>query len=281
MKDEKLMSTDVSVIILIGQEKLHMRRCVERLQALAPQKIFVVASQPDDGSEGIAKATAAECGLNLEVVFNAWPGNQALQFNWALDHLKVETTWILRLDADEYLLPKTIDEVKEIAARTDAHISAFSMSLSRRWFGRKIRYGSPTLWVTRLFRTGCGRYPDGAEMDEHLVIEAGEVRRMGGQFVDESSMSFEDWKAKHRNYARREARAYMQRRLGQGVVSGKKVLYDKLPLFVRTIVYWGVRYVFMCGFLDGWAGLSWNFWQGFWYRWLVDREIVVLKRSMN
>ena len=26
-------------------------------------------------------------------------------------------------------------------------------------------------------------------------------------------------------------------------------------------------------FLDGYAGWMWHFWQGLWYRWLVDREI--------
>ena len=33
------------------------------------------------------------------------------------------------------------------------------------------------------------------------------------------------------------------------------------------------------GFLDGVAGFRWHFWQGLWYRWIVDREIGRMKRG--
>lgn len=45
--------TDLAVIILIGQEKIHLKRCVEKLAALNPRQIFLVEPQPDDG--GVAK----------------------------------------------------------------------------------------------------------------------------------------------------------------------------------------------------------------------------------
>lgn len=41
--------TDISVIVLIGQEKIHLQRCIEKLAALSPRQIFLVESQPDDG----------------------------------------------------------------------------------------------------------------------------------------------------------------------------------------------------------------------------------------
>lgn len=48
-----VVKTDISVVILIGQEKIHLKRCVEKLAALSPRQIFLVESQPDDG--GVAK----------------------------------------------------------------------------------------------------------------------------------------------------------------------------------------------------------------------------------
>ena len=81
--------TDIAVIILIGQEKIHLKRCVEKLAPLNPRQIFLVESQPDDGGVAIAKETAAKLGLRLESKFNKWPGTQARQFNWALDELVV------------------------------------------------------------------------------------------------------------------------------------------------------------------------------------------------
>ena len=31
--------------------------------------------------------------------------------------------------------------------------------------------------------------------------------------------------------------------------------------------------------IDGRAGWRWHFWQGLWYRWIVDREIGKMKRE--
>jgi len=89
--------TDIAVIILAGQEKLHIRRCLERLKPLEPRQIFVVESQPSDGTHEIAVEMGAV------TAFNRWPGLYGKQFNWALDNLPIEAKWGLRLDADEYL----------------------------------------------------------------------------------------------------------------------------------------------------------------------------------
>ena len=81
--------TDITVIILIGQEKIHLRRCIEKLAPLRPRQIVLVESQPDDGGVAIAKETAAKLGLRLETVYHKWLGLYAQQFNWALDELGV------------------------------------------------------------------------------------------------------------------------------------------------------------------------------------------------
>jgi len=44
---------------------------------------------------------------------------------------------------------------------------------------------------------------------------------------------------------------------------------------LRVLVYWAYRYFVRGGFLDGGAGWRWNFWQGLWYRWMVERELRV------
>ena len=52
--------TDISVIILVGQEKLHIGRCLDKLAALGPRQVFVVTSQPDDGTESIMGMMVSE-----------------------------------------------------------------------------------------------------------------------------------------------------------------------------------------------------------------------------
>ena len=98
--------TDLAVIILQKNEKLHIKRCLEKLAPLAPRQIFVVDCFSTDGSNKIA----AEMGA--AVVQREWPGNQAAQFQWALDNLPIESSWILRLDVDEYLTDELIEENK-------------------------------------------------------------------------------------------------------------------------------------------------------------------------
>ena len=119
----------------------------------------------------------------------------------------------------------------------------------------------------RMFRRGCARYAE-TEMDEHLVVTRGRNLKLKGKFVDHSLMPFEEWKAKHRDYAKREAKMAVE-----GRCNANKRMYYKLPRYLRAVAYFCVRYFLQGGFLDGMPGWRWNFWQGLWYRWLVDREI--------
>ena len=110
-------------------------------------------------------------------------------------------------------------------------------------------------------------------MDEKLAV-TGMVWDADWYFVDDSLMSMADWKAKHHVYAEREARMALD-----GAVNANKRSYYRLPPYVRAFAYFCVRYFLKGGFLDGWAGFYWNFWQGLWYRWLVDKKIGEMKRG--
>lgn len=50
-------------------------------------------------------------------------------------------------------------------------------------------------------------------------------------------------------------------------------LFLRVPLFVRSMVFFLYRYLFRLGFLDGKAGLIYNVLQTFWYRFLVDAKL--------
>ena len=121
--------------------------------------------------------------------------------------------------------------------------------------------------LTRLFKFGYGRSSQ-SEMDEKIVTSEGLNLKLKGRFIDDSLMSFEDWQAKHRDYARREARMAKS-----GAANGNKRMYYRLPPYFRAFAYFCWRYFVRLGFLDGVGGWKWNFWQGLWYRCLVDREI--------
>ena len=279
--------TDIAVIILTKDEKLHIKRCLERLAPLEPRQIFVVDCFSTDETGSIVESVASDLQLQLETptinfVEHEWPGLYAKQFNWALDNLPIEASWVLRLDADEYFAPGTIERLKTALADCALNdVDGLTFELKRRFMGGEIRHGTNGIRLLRLWRYGRGRLEDRA-MDEHVQVH-GRVVDFDGAFYDDNLNSFEWWKEKHRGYARREAQDAIslfnnaERLKNPSATDQKKIKYYKLPPYFRAFAYFCVRYFLKLGFLDGAAGWRWHFWQGLWYRWLVDREISKLK----
>ena len=154
--------TDLSVVILTKNEKLHIKRCLEKLAPLEPRQIFIVDCFSTDGTKDIVNSFSdSNSELQLSFVERAWPGLYAKQFNWALDNLPIKASWVLRLDADEYLYPEAIEEVKGLLPKWDGEkvtggglppdVTSLSLSLSRASF---LRSQNKIWWD--------GTYPDGA-----------------------------------------------------------------------------------------------------------------------
>ena len=270
--------SDISVIILAKNEKLHIKRCLERLVPLEAMQIFVVDCFSDDGTQEIAQQNGAT------VVEHKWPGLYAKQFNWALDNLPIHTKWVLRMDADEYLTNETIEHLRSDLESLPSDVTGLKLELKRKFQGGEIRYGTAGIRQARIFRFGIGRCEDRA-MDEHIVVNQGRIINYDGTFYDDSLMPFEVWKKKHRGYSKREAIDAvtlfdnLERLKNPSEMDKKKIKYYKLPPYIRAFTYFCIRYFLKLGFLDGLAGFRWHFWQGLWYRWLVDKEIGRLKRA--
>ena len=276
--------TDLAVIILICNERLHIRRCLERLAPLEPREIFMIDSGSTDDSPELAKRTAEDLSLNARCVSHPWPGTHAKQLTWALNELPLASKWILRLDADEYLTDETIVRLRNaLADNSLTGIDGCTLELRRRFMGGEIRHATSGIRLVRLFRRGKGGFEDRA-MDEHIRV-VGKIIDFDGAFFDDNLNTFAWWQAKHRGYAKREAQDALSlfsdrnRLVNPSANDRRKIAYYRLPRYARAILYFGVRYVLKGGFLDGVAGWRWNFWQGLWYRWLVDREIGKLQMS--
>lgn len=265
--------TDIAVVILSKDEDLHIGRCLEKLAPLEARQILVVDCYSTDGSDKIS------ADMGATVVQHEWPGLHAKQFNWALDNLPIKASWVLRLDADEYLYPETIEEVKRLLPKWDGakvsdgvlppDVTSLSLSRARVFCGRKIRFGGTAhIPMVRFFKYGIGRCQDRA-MDEHIVTSSGRDYRLKGEFADHNLNTMDWWREKHRGYAKREAADAFA---GEQFKSSKS-LYYRFPPYLRAFIYFSIRYFVLLGFLDGYAGWMWHFWQGLWYRCLVDREI--------
>lgn len=279
---------NLSVIILTYNEEIHIRRCVENVKGIT-DKVFVVDCFSTD------KTVELATGLGAEVVMHEWPGNQADQFNWALDNIPINTEWVLRLDADEYLSEGLISEFNVRLPDIDKSISAVTLSLGRAFMGKILKHGIVNdVKMIRLFRRGKARY-EKRLMDEHLLVLEGSTIAFHHKFIDDNRNSLKYFIDKHNGYSSREAALlldaeYDLTQTDYSTMSAEycedvkrkrtqKKKYAKLPLFWRAFAYFIYRYIFKLGFLDGKEGFLWDFLQGLWYRMLVDAKIFEIKKA--
>lgn len=283
------MKLDITVIILTYNEELHIRRCLENVCPIA-KKVYVIDSPSTDNTVEICSEFS-----NVEVVVHKYPGNQAEQFNWALDNVKIETEWVLRLDADEYLTDGLKKEMNEKLNRLPLSTSAVVLPLGRAFMGRILKHGIVNgVKMIRLFRYGNVRYEQRL-MDEHLEVLEGNTITFENNFIDDSLLSLSKFIDKHNNYSSREAALLLDEEYNltflpksetsqtyASEVSAKraqKAKYAKMPLFWRSLGYFVYRYILKLGFLDGKEGFLWDFLQGWWYRTLVDAKIYECKKA--
>ena len=261
------MAYTLSVIILTRDEQLHIRRCIERIRPIATE-IFVVDCGSTDDTQSIARS------LGATVVEHPWPGCQAEQMRWALAELPIKTDWVLRLDADEYLLPELIDEVQNRLGTLPPEITGVLLRRRHIFLGKWVRHGIYPVRLLRLFRTGTAESRQRL-MDEKLILLKGQSVEFEHDFVDHNLNDLSWWTRKHDGYALREAVDLLM----ANDATSKKRLYRCLPLFWRAAAYFFYRYILRLGFLDGREGFLWHFLQGWWYRTLVDAKVLALQKA--
>ncbi len=269
----------ISAVILTRDEELNLPNALAGLEALGAT-VFIVDSGSTDRTVELARARGCK-------VFSHPFKNYSDQLNWALENLPLETEWVMRLDADEWLTRELIQELPTVLAAAPSNVSGYMLKRRVYFWGRWIRHGGyyPT-WLLRVWRRGAARC-EPLWMDEHMVIERGEVARLANDIVDENHKGLTFWIDKHNRYADREVQDLLatggpdtsplagQARRRRWM---KKNVYARAPLLGRAIAYWAMRYFIQGGFLDGVPGLVFHFLQGLWYRFLVDAKIIEQRR---
>lgn len=273
------MKPKITAVILTYNEEMHLGRCIASVLPLV-DKVIVVDSFSTDQTISIAES------LGAEVVQHPFV-NQAIQFQWALDHCTIPTEWIIKLDADEYVDADFVANLPEALSQANADVSGFYIKRKVYFLNRWMRYGGSYPQVLlRIWRKGDA-YVEQRWMDEHLVLSAGKgVLFAQGHLIDHNLNSVSWWTDKHNRYATREMVDIMNQKYHffsqqdafsvdqnqQAKVKRwlKEHLYNKLPIGVRPVLFFLYRYALRLGFLDGFKGFAWHGLQGFWYRLLVD-----------
>ncbi len=271
---------DISVIILTFNEEKHIKRCIESL-LLFTDKIFIIDSGSTDKTVEIAES------LGAKVVQNTWV-NYAVQFNFGIQNNPFNTKWLMRMDADEYVLPELAKEINQKLGNITPEIAGMYIKRRVIFMDKWIRRGAYyPIWLLRIWRNGQGACEE-SWMDEHITLTTGKTIQLENDLVDHNLNNLTWWTQKHNLYAIREVIDLLNIKYNfrnfesvepnffgsqEQRTRFLKVKYASIPLFIRPIIYFLYRYIFRLGFLDGKQGFIWHFLQGFWYRFLVDAKV--------
>lgn len=275
------MDLNIAALILTKNEEMHIERCILSIKKLIT-KIYIIDSYSTDNTKNICQK------YNIQFIENKFY-NYSSQYNWGLEIIKkYNHRWILRIDSDEILTPKLIDEIKNSLSNINQNISGICLKRKIIFNDKILNYGGTSSYQVRIFRPNLG-FCENKFMDEHIIVK-GKIKFLKEPFFDHNLKNLSWWTQKHNLYSNREVIDMLKitkkdESLQNGNLSKnnkfkrffKVLIYGKTPILLRAFIYFLYRYIGLLGFLDGKSGLIYTFLQGFWYRFLVDAKLIELK----
>lgn len=223
----------ISVVVITKNEAHNLRACLESVSWC--DRAIIVDSGSTDGTVELARSLGAEV-----FVTDSWPGFGP-QKNIALS--KVDTDWVLSLDADERVTPELRADI--LSAMEAATQSVYAMPRLSQFCGRFIRHAG---WypdpVVRLFRRGAARFSEDL-VHEKLVFE-GSAGMLAHPLLHYSYGDYSD--------VLRKIEAYSSAGARQAYAAGKRATPGKA--FIHGVWAFFRTYVVRLGILDGVQGFG-------------------------
>jgi len=228
----------VTVIIPTFNEEDNIERAIKSV--LWANEIMIVDSFSSDKTLEIARKYTNFI-LQREYI------NSASQKNWAIP--QASHSWILLLDADEWVSPELEKEIKETLAN-GCRESAFWMNRRNHFMGKRLRFsGFQRDAVIRLFRKENCRYQD---LNVHSeIVTTGKVGYFKGKLMHNTYKSLDHFLRKNDRYT--TWAAYDK------VKKTQKITF--FHLLIKPIYRFIKHYFLHLGILDGKVGfiLSWYY----------------------
>ncbi|WP_342050654.1 MULTISPECIES: glycosyltransferase family 2 protein [unclassified Cupriavidus] len=223
----------ISAVLITKNEAHNIAECLASVSWC--DRAIIVDSGSTDGTVEIARSLGADVYQT-----DTWPGFGP-QKNLALS--KVQTEWVLSIDADERVTPELRDEI--LAAIESGSADAYEMPRLSRFCGRFIRHGGwyPD-YLTRVFRVGKARFTD--DLVHENVVADQPVARLRTPLLHYTYDDFSQVLRKIDQYSTLGAQQAFRRGKTATVASA---LGHGVWAFLRT-------WVFRRGFLDGAQGLG-------------------------
>ena len=256
---------DVTIVLPVKNEAANLTRCIEAVSDLG--RVVVVDSKSLDNTQQVAKAAGGEV-LNF-----VWNGQFPKKRNWTLRNYDFKTEWVLFLDADEFVSPEFVVEVKAAIQSTE-HVG-FWLNFSNYFMGQELR-GGDSFRKLALFRVGAGEYEKidednwshlDMEVHEHPVL-SGSIGEITAPIEHNDFRGLKHYIAKHNEYSTWEAARYLRLAGCEGgnvgrfkgkewdnLTARQKKKYCNLAKWWFAPAYFVMTYFVKRGFLDGSVGL--------------------------
>jgi glycosyltransferase involved in cell wall biosynthesis len=245
----------IAAIVLTKNEQANIPRCLASIPW--PQKVVV-----DSGSTDATLEVAKACGAHVLVHAQQGPFNIAEQRNWAIASGKLNAQWVLFLDADEELTPKTINAIEEACTHGDKY-DAFELTPKYIFWGRWLRrtQGYPN-WHARLVKNVEAPFDGGVWEHFRSDLRVGRLDEPYNHYAFSKGLS--DWIDRHDRYSTWDgARVYEFLKSGeiQDLGTTRKIRLRGLAARlwpIRPIARFLHMYVCRLGFLEGMPGFVYS-----------------------
>ena len=157
----------LTALVLTYNEEMHLRRCLESLKDIC-EEIVIIDSFSKDETENIAKEFGASFYQNPFV-------NHAVQLNWGLENAEINTDWVIRVDADEYISKELASSIKSELPNLKNTITGIRVKRLMYFFNKPLKKaGMYPIWHLKLWRTGKAMCEQ-RWMDERMKLSTGET----------------------------------------------------------------------------------------------------------
>ena len=258
----------ITVLVATKNEEANIGRC---LAALSPaRRVIVIDSHSVDSTVQISIEGGAE------VVQFEYCGGYPKKLQWALDNLKIETPWVLLVDADEVVPEDLWNEIHQNISNSNAHV-AYMITKGFHFLGRRFRFGGFSHSAVLLFRLGLAKFEeilneasDSFDMEiHHRMIVNGSIGKLKTPLIHEDFKGLTTYIDRHNRYSSWEARVrnnfIKTGRWGKDTIKPRlfgdeqerrrflKALAIRIPF--EPQLWFLYHYLLRLGFLEGKPGL--------------------------
>jgi len=265
--DELTKTLPITVLIAARNEAVNLPKCLAALDEFS--RVVVLDSRSTDTTAEVSEAAGAE------VHQFSYSGGYPKKRQWALETLKIDTPWILLLDADEVVTPEFVKEARTAVASGEN--DGYLVTKGFHFMGQKFRFGGFSHSAVLLFKTGQAHFEhlfdeenDALDMEVHerLIVD-GSVGTIRAPLIHDDYKGLEAYVARHNKYSTWEARVRQlhldEGHWGEDTISPKlfgnnqerrrflKQIALRIPF--EPVLWFMWHYVARLGLLEGRRGL--------------------------